>query len=310
MDKNAKIYVAGHLGLVGSAVTRRLQAAGYHRLLTRTHRELDLLDQRAVYDFLEHEKPDYLFILAAKVGGIQANNTFRADFIHQNLAIQNHLIHGAFRAGIHDLCFFGSSCIYPRECPQPIREEYLLTGPLEKTNEPYAVAKIAGIKMCEGYNAQYGTRYLCVMPTNLYGPNDHYDLANSHVLPALILKIHQAKARGDDELVVWGTGRPRRELLYSDDLADACIRLMELGIGSGIYNIGTGEDHTILELAETAMEVIGFTGRIVFDTGKPDGTLVKRLDVSRITALGWRATTPLREGIARTYADFLAHLPS
>ncbi|MBF0179460.1 MAG: GDP-L-fucose synthase [Magnetococcales bacterium] len=310
MDKNAKIYVAGHLGLVGSAMVRRLQAAGYHRLLTRTRQELDLLDQRAVYDFLEHEKPDYLFILAAKVGGIQANNTYRADFIHQNLAIQNHLIHGAFRAGILDLCFFGSSCIYPRECPQPIREEYLLTGPLEKTNEPYAVAKIAGIKMCEGYNDQYGARYLCVMPTNLYGPSDHYDLANSHVLPALIRKIHEAKARGDEELVVWGSGRPRRELLYSDDLADACIRLMELGVGSGIYNIGTGQDHTIRELAETAMEVIGFPGRIAFDTSKPDGTMVKRLDVARITALGWRAATPLREGIARTYADFLAHPPS
>lgn len=306
MDKNTKIYVAGHRGMVGSAIVRRLQAGGYTNLLLRTHRELDLTDQAAVRALLKAEKPDYIFIAAARVGGIHANNTYRAEFIHQNLMIEANLIDGAWRAGIGQLMFLGSSCIYPRDCPQPIREEYLLTGPLEQTNEPYAIAKIAGIKLCENYNRQYGTRYLSVMPTNLYGPNDNYDLANSHVLPALIRKAHEAKERGDPEFVVWGTGNPRREFLHVDDLADACVFLMEKGIGEGLYNIGTGEDVTIRELAETVMEAVGFKGRIVFDTTKPDGTPRKLLDVSRMSARGWRAKKCLREGIRVTYQAFLA----
>jgi GDP-L-fucose synthase len=300
-----KIYVAGHRGMVGSAIVRRLQQGGYTNLITRTRQELDLLDQRAVFDFLQAEQPDYIFLAAAKVGGIQANNSDRADFIYQNLAIQNNIIWGALQAGIKDLCFLGSSCIYPRDCPQPIREDYLLTGPLEQTNEPYAVAKIAGIKLCESCNRQYGARYISVMPTNLYGPNDNYDLASSHVLPALIRKAHEAKLRGDSEYVVWGTGTPRRAFLYVDDMADACVFLMEQGIGDGIYNIGCGEDVTISELAETVMDVVGFKGNIVFDSSKPDGTPRKLLDVSRMKALGWCSTTPLCEGIAKAYAAYL-----
>ncbi|MBF0127721.1 MAG: GDP-L-fucose synthase [Magnetococcales bacterium] len=308
IDKNAKIYIAGHRGLAGSAIARRLRQGGYHNLLTRTRQELDLFEQRAVFDFLATEKPDYIFITAARVGGIHANDTYRADFIYENLTIQNHLIHGALKAGIQDLCFFGSSCIYPRACPQPIKEEYLLTGPLEPTNDAYAIAKIAGVKLCESCNRQHGTRYLSVMPNNLYGPNDHYDLANSHVLPAMIRKIHEAKQRGDSELVVWGTGTPRREFLYADDMADACILLMERQIGTGLYNIGTGSDISIRELAETIMEVVDFPGRIVFDTSKPDGTPRKLLDVTRITQLGWRAKTPLRAGVAQAYASYLETL--
>ena len=284
-----KIYVAGHRGMVGSAIVRRLQQGGCTDIVTRTRQELDLLDQRAVHEFLAREKPDYIFLAAARVGGIHANNTRRADFIYENLTIQNHVIHGAFAAGIKDLCFLGSSCIYPRDCPQPIKEEYLLTGPLEQTNEPYAIAKIAGIKLCESMNRQYGTRYVSVMPTNLYGPNDNYDLANSHVLPALIRKAHEAKQRGDAEFVVWGSGRPMREFLYVDDMADACVFLMEQGIVDGIYNVGTGEDVTIRQLAETVMDVVGFKGGIVFDASKPDGTPRKLLDVSRMAQLGWRA---------------------
>jgi len=301
----SKIYVAGHRGMVGSAIVRRLQQGGYANLLTRTRQELDLLDQRAVLDFLQQEKPDYIFLAAAKVGGIHANNTLRADFIYENLAIQNHIIHGAHLAGVNDLCFLGSSCIYPRDCPQPIREDYLLTGPLEQTNEPYAIAKIAGIKLCESMNRQHGTRFVSVMPTNLYGPNDNYDLANSHVLPALIRKAHEAKQRGDPEFVVWGTGRPQREFLYVEDMADACVFLMEQGIGDGIYNVGTGNDVTIRELAETVMDVVGFKGNIVFDSSKPDGTPRKLLDVSRMATLGWRANTSLRNGIAKTCAEYL-----
>jgi GDP-L-fucose synthase len=303
-----KIFVAGHRGMVGSAIVRRLQRGGYGEILTRTRQELDLLDQRAVFDFLEAERPDYVFLAAAKVGGIQANDTYRADFIYQNLTIQNNIIYGAHRAGVKDLCFLGSSCIYPRDCPQPIREDYLLTGPLEQTNEPYAIAKIAGIKLCESLNRQYGTRYVSVMPTNLYGPNDNYDLASSHVLPALIRKAHEAKLRGDAEYVVWGSGRPMREFLYVDDMADACVFLMEQGIADGIYNIGTGEDVTIRQLAETVMDVVGFAGGIVFDSGKPDGTPRKLLDVSRMAQLGWRAKTPLRDGIALAYASYLESL--
>ncbi len=308
IDKSSKIYVAGHRGMVGSAIERRLQQGGYTNRVTRTHRELDLLDQRATFDFLQTEKPDYIFLAAAKVGGIQANDTYRADFIYQNLTIQNNVIHGAVEAGVKDLCFLGSSCIYPRDCPQPIRESYLMTGPLEQTNEPYAIAKIAGIKMCESYNRQYGSRFVSVMPTNLYGPNDNYDLANSHVLPALIRKAHEAKLRGDAEYVVWGTGKPMREFLFVDDMADACIFIMEHGIGEGLYNIGTGTDVTIRELAETVMEVVGFRGRIVFDATKPDGTPRKLLDVTCLAQLGWKARVSLREGIAQTYASYLATL--
>uniref|UniRef100_UPI00083496EF GDP-L-fucose synthase family protein n=1 Tax=Azohydromonas lata TaxID=45677 RepID=UPI00083496EF len=273
----------------------------YANLLTATRAQLDLLDQRAVHDFLARERPDYVFIAAAKVGGIQANNTQRADFIHQNLVMEANLVHGAHLAGVQRLMFLGSSCIYPRDCPQPIREEYLLTGPLEPTNEPYAIAKIAGIKLCESYNRQFGRQYVSVMPTNLYGPNDNYDLANSHVLPALIRKAHEAKLRGDAEYVVWGSGTPKREFLYVDDLADACVHLMEQGWDGELVNIGTGEDVTIRELAETVMRVVGFEGRIVFDASKPDGTPRKLLDVSRLAALGWRARTPLEDGIRLAY---------
>ncbi len=306
METAAKIYVAGHQGMVGSALVRRLEQAGYTNILTRTRAELELLDQTATHAFLAQEKPDFIFMAAAIVGGIHANNTLRADFIYQNLMVEANLIHGAWLAGVSRLCFLGSSCIYPRDCLQPIREDYLLTGPLEQTNEPYAVAKIAGIKLCESYNRQYGTQYFPVMPTNLYGPNDNYDLANAHVLPALIRKAHEAKQRGDGELVVWGSGEPMREFLYVDDLAEACVFLMEEGITDGFYNIGTGKDVTIRELAETVMSVVGFSGRIVFDSTKPDGTPRKLLDVSRLRDIGWQARTPLREGIALAYRDFLA----
>jgi len=306
MDRSAKIYVAGHRGMVGSALVRRLQQAGYSNILTRTHAKLDLLNQAATHDFLAQEKPDFIFVAAAMVGGIQANNSFRADFIYQNLMVEANLIHGAWLAGIQRLCFLGSSCIYPRDCPQPIKEDYLLTGPLEQTNEPYAIAKIAGIKLCESYNRQYGTQYFSAMPTNLYGPNDNYDLANSHVLPALIRKAHEAKQRGDSELLVWGSGTPRREFLYVDDLADACVFLMEQGVTDGFYNIGAGEDVTIRELAEIVMSVVGFPGSIVFDATKPDGTPRKLLDVGRLRDMGWQASTPLPEGIALAYRDFVA----
>ena len=301
MDKTAKIFVTGHRGMVGSALVRRLTAGGYANIITRTHAELDLLDQRAVHDFLAQEKPDYIFIAAAKVGGIQANNLYRADFIYQNLLIEANLIHGAHLAGVQRLMFLGSSCIYPRDCPQPIKEDYLLTGPLEQTNEPYAIAKIAGIKLAESYNRQYGRQYVSAMPTNLYGPNDNYDLANSHVLPALLRKAHDAKLRGDAEYVVWGTGTPRREFLYVDDLADACVHLMEQGYDGPLVNIGTGEDVTIRELAETVMKVVGFEGRIVYDASKPDGTPRKLLDVSRLAGLGWRAKTALLDGVRMAY---------
>jgi GDP-L-fucose synthase len=306
MDRAAKIYVAGHRGMVGSALVRRLTAGGYTNILTRTHAELDLLDQSATREFLCREKPDFIFIAAAKVGGIHANNTLRADFIYQNLMIEANLIHGAHQAGIQRLCFLGSSCIYPRDCPQPIKEEYLLTGPLEPTNEPYAIAKIAGIKLCESYNRQYGRKYFSVMPTNLYGPNDSYDLANSHVLPALIRKAHEAKQNEDTELVVWGSGKPRREFLFVDDLADACFFLMECGVQQGIFNVGCGEDLTIRDLAETVKSVIGFNGRIAFDATKPDGTPRKLLDVCRLRDLGWSSRISLQDGIKRAYEDYLA----
>ena len=300
MQHDAKIFIAGHRGMVGSALVRCLGARGFGRLLTRTRAELDLLDQRAVTAFLANERPDYIFIAAAKVGGIQANNQYRADFIYQNLMIEANLIHAAHLAGVQRLMLLGSSCIYPRDCPQPIREEYLLTGPLEPTNEPYAIAKIAGIKLAESYNRQYGRQYVCAMPTNLYGPNDNYDLASSHVLPALLRKAYEAKVRGDAELVVWGSGTPRREFLHVDDLADACVHLMARGYDGPLLNIGTGEDVTIRALAETVMQAVGFTGRIVFDASKPDGTPRKLLDVSRLAALGWRARIALVDGIRQT----------
>jgi GDP-L-fucose synthase len=301
MNKNAKIYIAGHNGMVGSAIARSLTAEGYNNIVTRSKLELNLLDQAAVFSFLEQEKPDYIFLAAAKVGGIHANNTYRADFIYQNLVIEANLIHGAHQAGVDRLCFLGSSCIYPRDCPQPIKEEYLLTGPLEPTNEPYAIAKIAGIKLCESYNRQYGRQYVSAMPTNLYGPNDNYDLENSHVLPALLRKAHEAKGRGDHEFVIWGTGTPMREFLYVDDMADACVFLMENNITQGLFNVGTGTDVTIHELAELVMEVVDFKGKLVFDTTKPDGTPRKLLDVSRLGALGWKASVSLLDGIKLAY---------
>jgi GDP-L-fucose synthase len=303
MNENARIFVTGHRGMVGSAIVRRLQAGGYGNLLLRTHAELDLLDQRAVHQFLAAHRPDYTFIAAAKVGGIQANNQYRADFLYQNLQIEANLIHGAHLAGVQRLMFLGSSCIYPRDCPQPIKEEYLLTGPLEVTNEPYAIAKIAGLKLCESYQRQYGRQYVSVMPTNLYGPNDNYDLATSHVLPALIRKAHEARVRGDAEYVVWGSGTPRREFLHVDDLADACVYLMERDYDGPLLNVGTGDDVTISQLAETVMDVVGFEGRIAYDSTKPDGTPRKLLDVSRIAALGWRSRTNLRDGIRAAYAS-------
>jgi GDP-L-fucose synthase len=312
--RTAKIYVAGHNGMVGSALVRRLADRGYTNLLTQSRAQLDLTDQRAVHDFLQAERPDYIFMAAAKVGGIHANATYRADFLYQNLLIEANLIEAAYKAGVSRLLFLGSSCIYPRDCPQPIREEYLLTGPLEATNEPYAIAKIAGIKLCESYNHQYGTQYVAAMPTNLYGPNDNYDLLGSHVLPALIRKAHTAKEQGLGELVVWGTGAPRREFLYVDDLADACIFLMEQSfagrIDSGLFNIGCGDDLTIRELAELVMRTVGYEGALSFDTSKPDGTPRKLLDIGRIARLGWQPTTTLTEGIALAYRDFLRHIAS
>lgn len=305
ITKSSKIYVAGHRGMVGSAIVRRLQSAGYNNLVTRTHAELDLINQVAVSEFMQDEKPDYIFLAAAKVGGIQANNTYRADFIYQNMMVQANIVQAAYQASVERMLFLGSSCIYPRDCPQPIREEYLLTGPLEQTNEPYAIAKIAGVKLCESYNRQYGTAYVSAMPTNLYGPNDHYDLNNSHVLPALIRKTHEAKQRGDTQLVVWGSGEPRREFMYVDDMADACVFLMESGVRDGLFNVGLGTDVTIRELAETIMTVVGFKGEIVFDSSKPDGTPRKLLCVDRLGAFGWKAQTGLRDGIDRTYADFV-----
>jgi GDP-L-fucose synthase len=305
MNKNSKIYIAGHKGMVGSAIVRRLSMAGFTNLVTRSHNKLDLTDQAAVSEFMQAEKPDYIFLAAAKVGGIHANNTYRAEFIFQNLMIEANVINAAWKAGVNRLLFLGSSCIYPRDCPQPIKEEYLLSGPLEPTNEPYAIAKIAGIKLCASYNHQYGTQYVSVMPTNLYGPNDNYDLNNSHVLPALIRKAHEARMRNDKELAVWGSGKPMREFLYVDDMADACVFLMNSDIKEGILNVGTGQDVTIKELAELVMNIVGFQGKIVFDPNKPDGTPRKLLNVDRMREIGWTASTPLSEGIGKTYKDFL-----
>jgi GDP-L-fucose synthase len=306
LTRDSRIFVAGHRGMVGSAIVRELQRRGYFNVVTRTHAELDLTDQRAVGAFFEQNTPDYLFLAAAKVGGINANNLYRGEFLYQNLMIEANVVHAAYQAGVKRLLFLGSSCIYPRDCPQPIREEYLLTGPLEVTNEPYAIAKIAGLKLCESYNRQYGTRYVAAMPTNLYGPNDNYDLANSHVLPALIRKAHEGKLRGDTQLVVWGSGTPRREFLYVDDLARACVFLMEHDTGVELVNIGTGTDVTIAELAQLVMEVVGFRAELVLDSTKPDGTPRKLLDVGRMAAMGWQAQTSLRAGIEAAYADFFA----
>ncbi len=305
MPSDARIFVTGHRGMVGSALVRRLQARGYTQILTRSRAELDLLDQAAVYRYLVEHRPDYVFIAAAKVGGILANDTERADFLFQNLQIELNLIHGAHRAGVQRLLFLGSSCIYPRDCPQPIREDYLLSGPLEPTNEPYAIAKIAGVKLAESYSRQHGRQYISVMPTNLYGPGDNYDLQTSHVLPALIRKAHEAKQRGDASITVWGSGTPRREFLHVDDLAEACVLLMETGYDGPLLNVGCGQDLSIRELAQTVAAVVGFQGELVFDASKPDGTPRKLLDVSRIAQLGWRARTGLAQGIASAYQDYL-----
>jgi GDP-L-fucose synthase len=305
MDKNARLFVAGHNGMVGSAVLRRLQAAGYTNVLTRTHSELDLLNQAAVRRLFSDEGIDGVLLAAARVGGILANATQPADFIYQNLAIQTNVIHAAYEAGVTRLVFFGSSCIYPKSCPQPIREEHLLSSTLEPTNEPYAIAKIAGLKMCEAFNRQYGTKFVALMPTNLYGPNDNYDLKTSHVLPALIRKAHEAKLRGDDVLTVWGTGKPRREFLHVDDLADATLFVLERDVSDGLLNVGVGTDLSIWEIAQRVAQIVGFDGRIVFDSSKPDGTPRKLLDVSRLAAMGWRARVGLQEGIEATYREFV-----
>lgn len=320
MNSNAKIYIAGHRGLVGSALVRTLQAQGYARLLTRPHSELDLTDQRATQDFFARERPEYVFLAAAKVGGIHANHTYPAEFIQQNLAIQTNVIHAAWQHGVQRLLFLGSSCIYPRDCPQPIKEEYLLTGPLEATNRPYAIAKIAGIEMCWSYNRQYGTRYLAVMPTNLYGPGDNYHPDNAHVLPALIGKMHHAKQQQAEYATAWGSGTPYRELLYSDDMAQACIFLMNLDdtlfnslltpTQPPLINIGSGEEYTIRDIAQNVREAVGYAGEIRWDTSKPDGTPRKRLCTDRLHALGWRARTPLSTGIRAVYEDYLVQCSS
>jgi GDP-L-fucose synthase len=314
-NSRSRVYVAGHRGLAGSAIVRRLLTHGYRNLLLRSHTELDLTDQAAVARFFEHEKPEYVVLAAAKVGGIVSNSRLPAEFIYQNLAIQNNVIHESWRAGTRRLLFLGSSCIYPRDCPQPIREEYLLTGPLEPTNRPYAIAKIAGIEMCWSYNRQYATEFLALMPTNLYGPNDNYDLETSHVLPSLIRKMHEAKQLGSPEVAVWGSGTPRREFLYSDDMADACAHLLSLPDPAfralsaenapPLVNIGCGEDMTVAELASTIARVVGYRGALAFDTSKPDGTPRKLLDSSSINALGWRPATPLQLGIELAYRDYL-----
>ena len=306
MEKNSKIFVAGHRGMVGSAIYRKLQKEGYQNIITRTSAELDLRDQKAVADFFAAEKPDYVFLAAAKVGGIVANNTYRADFLYENLAIQNNVIHQSYVNDVTKLMFLGSSCIYPKLAPQPLKEDYLLTGTLEPTNEPYAIAKIAGIKMCDAYRDQYGCNFVSVMPTNLYGLNDNYHPENSHVLPALIRKFDEAKNNGSKEVVIWGTGSPMREFLYADDLADACFFLMENYNESNLINIGTGEDLTIKDLALAVKNTVGFEGELVFDTSKPDGTPRKLMDVSKLHHLGWKHQIELKEGLKLAYKDYLS----
>jgi GDP-L-fucose synthase len=321
MDKKAKIYIAGHRGLVGSAIMRQLAAQGYSNVVTRTHAELDLTNQQVVADFFQEEKPDYVILAAAKVGGIHANNTYPAEFIQDNLAIQTNVIHQSYAAGVERLLFLGSSCIYPRDCPQPIKEEYLLTGPLEPTNRPYAFAKISGIEMCWSYNRQYGTQYLAAMPTNLYGAGDNYHPENSHVIPALIRKFHEAKVSGSPTVTVWGTGTPMREFLYSDDMAEACIFVMNLADefyqpllaadrNDGLpplLNLGSGSDLSIAELANLLKEVVGFNGQIIFDASKPDGTMRKLMDSSRLNKLGWMVSTSLKDGLSKAYEDFKSY---
>ncbi|MDQ1141178.1 GDP-L-fucose synthase [Pedobacter agri] len=304
MEKNAKIYIAGHRGMVGSAIYRKLQNEGFQNIVTRTSQALDLRNQQLVADFFEQEKPDYVFLAAAKVGGIVANNTYRADFLYENLAIQNNIIHQSYLKGVKKLMFLGSSCIYPKLAPQPLKEEYLLTGLLEETNEPYAIAKIAGIKMCEAYRSQYGCNFISVMPTNLYGYNDNYHPENSHVLPALIRKFDEAKRNNAKEVEIWGSGTPMREFLFADDLADACLFLMEHYNEAELVNVGTGEDLTIKELALTIKNIIGYNGVLKFNTSKPDGTPRKLMDVSKLNSLGWKHTTDLAEGLALAYADY------
>lgn len=303
MNKNNKIYIAGHRGMVGSAILRELQAQGYKNLILKTSSELDLRDGHAVAGFFAKERPAYVFLAAAKVGGIVANNTFRADFIYENLMIQNNVIHQSYKHDVRKLMFLGSSCIYPKLAPQPLKEEYLLTGELEATNEPYAIAKIAGIKMCDAYRSQYGCNFISVMPTNLYGPNDNYDLNNSHVLPALLRKFIVAKNEGQDKVVIWGSGTPLREFLHADDLASACIHLMRNYNEAGLVNIGVGEDISIYNLAELVKEIVGFEGNIVLDTSKPDGTPRKLMDISKLTKIGWQAKIPLRDGIFSVYEE-------
>lgn len=305
MNKTDKIYVAGHKGLAGSAIMRALQNAGYNNLVYRTHAELELTDQQAVNAFFDSERPDYVFLAAAKVGGIHANNTYRGEFIYGNLMVQNNVIEAARRFNTKRLLFLGSSCIYPRDCPQPMREEYLLTGTLEHTNEPYAIAKIAGIKQCEAYNSQYGTDFASVMPTNLYGPNDNFNLETSHVLPALMRKVHEAKLAKKPNVVIWGSGKPKREFLHVDDMAAACIFVMEKTGFTEMVNIGSGQEVSIREVAELMCEVVGFDGEIVFDSSKPDGTPRKLLDTSRLNQLGWRAQISLKVGLQHTYQWFL-----
>ncbi|WP_345948363.1 GDP-L-fucose synthase [Mucilaginibacter sp. PAMB04274] len=305
MEKGAKIYIAGHRGMVGSAIKRKLEQEGFTNFVTRGSSELDLRNQQAVAVFFEQEKPDYVFLAAAKVGGIVANNTYRAEFLYDNLQIQNNIIQSAHLNGVKKLMFLGSSCIYPKMAPQPLREDYLLTGPLEDTNEPYAIAKIAGIKMCDAYRAQYGCNYISVMPTNLYGYNDNYHPQNSHVLPAMIRRFHEAKEQGLPSVTIWGTGSPKREFLFADDLAAACYYLMENYNEAGLVNVGTGEDLSIKELAELVKATVGYPGEIAFDTSKPDGTPRKLMDVSKLHSKGWKHTIDLPEGIRLAYQDFL-----
>ncbi len=303
MDHNSKIYVAGHNGMVGSAIVRNLKSKGYSNFVRRSSKELDLRDQQAVNDFYAQEKPEVVVLAAAKVGGIHANNTYRAEFLYDNLAIQNNIIHAAYKYGVEKLLFLGSSCIYPKLAPQPLKEDYLLTGLLEPTNEPYAIAKISGIKMCEAYRDQYGCNFISAMPTNLYGPNDNYDLNNSHVLPALLRKFHTAKLEGHESVEIWGSGKPQREFLHVDDMADACVFLLENYNEKEFVNVGTGTDVSIAELATTIKEIVGFEGELKFDASKPDGTPRKLMDVSRIHALGWRHNIDLNEGISMVYED-------
>ena len=303
MKCDSKIYIAGHRGMVGSAIVRALENHGFKNLIYRTSKELDLTDQLQVQAFFENEKPEYVFLAAAKVGGIVANNTYRADFIYQNLMIQNNAIHAAYENGVTKLMFLGSSCIYPKNAPQPLKEEYLLTGLLEPTNEPYAIAKIAGIKMCEAYRDQYGCNFISVMPTNLYGPNDNYDLNNSHVLPALLRKIIEAKNNGEQSVTIWGTGTPLREFLHVDDLADACLFLMKNYNEKEFLNVGVGHDISIIDLAKMVKEIVGFEGEIILDKSKPDGTPRKLMDVSCLSELGWKASISLEEGIKEVYAE-------